>query len=147
MGIDGPDRKPRSVRDRRGHGRRGPDLLPSLLAPHGVPAALTRSERFDRIALQVLDEIERRWPRDVEHVELAVEEVPVLPTGWAGDEMPLGALRPMPRARAQLVVFRRPIEHRVGSREDLMLVLLRTMCDHLAPVIGLPPSAIHPDYE
>ncbi len=123
---------------------RGPLLLPSRWAPQGVPAAISRSDRFDRTSLRVLADIERRWPGELDHIDLAVEEVPILPRDWAGDQVPLAALNPTARGRARLVVFRRPIEQRSQDHHDVAALVLQVMCAQLAPVLGVRPEEVHP---
>jgi len=142
----GPDRAKASVRDRRGRGARGPAFGATPLAPQGVPRALTRAQRFDIDALSVFASIEHRWPGQLDHIDLAVEEVPTLPPNWSGDSMPLSTLQPLPGARARLVVFRQPLVFRAPERGDLTAVLLRVLCNELAPVLGTAPANVHPDY-
>ena len=48
-------RRRRSRRDRRGRGLRG------LLYPADMPAARSRTERFDALVIEALEPIEARW--------------------------------------------------------------------------------------
>src|SRR6202012_2579877 len=57
-------------RDRRGRGLRG------TLAPAVVPVSRTRSEIFDDLVLDAVEEIEEHWATDLAGVEFAVEDVP-----------------------------------------------------------------------
>ncbi len=140
-------RKPRDQKDRRGRGRRGPDLMAGPLAPRGVPAHRTRGERFDGLAVAVLDDIEQRWEGRLPPVDLAVEEIPVLPTDWSADRVPLGSLVPATgSARARIVLFRRPIEHRAEGAAELAAVVLAVLVDQVAELLGVPPTDVHPDY-
>lgn len=130
---------------------RGPALRPSPLAPAGVPAARTRGERFDEIALRVMRAVVGRWTGELGEVELAVEEVPVLPPGWADASVPLaayvagsgGATGTAPR----LVLFRRPLEHRAEGPVELEALLLTVVVEQLADVLGIPAEDVHPGYE
>ena len=64
-------RRPRpSRRDRHGRGLRG------RLVPAGVPLARSRAEQFDDLVLDAVEDIERRWERELAGVEFAVEDVP-----------------------------------------------------------------------
>ncbi len=60
-------------RDRRGRGLRGE------LAPRGVPLARTRSEEFDDLILDAVEDLERSWASELADVEFAVEDVPPVP--------------------------------------------------------------------
>lgn len=131
----------RRTRDRRGRGMRGPALGP-------VPANRSRAERFDAIALSCMEELWERFPVELADVQLAVEEVPLLPDDWDPGTVPLasyvagGAGRP-----ARVVLLRRPIEHRAAHRADLDQLVLTVLVEQVADVLGLPPEAVHPDYE
>ena len=57
-------------RDRHGRGLRG------VIAPPNVPLARTRSERFDDLVLDAVEELEAHWAAELAGVEFAVEEVP-----------------------------------------------------------------------
>jgi hypothetical protein len=119
-------------RDRRGRGMRGPSF--GLGAPAGrVPADRSGRERFDQIALDVMSDVESRWIEELAPVELAVEDIPVLP---ATQSTP-------PR----LVLFRRPIEHRSESRADLEALVLTVVVEQLADYLGVPAEDVHPDYD
>src|SRR3982751_6159540 len=66
-----PPRRPgRSRRDRHGRGLRG------RLVPAEVPLARSRAEQFDDLVLDAVEDIERRWERELAGVEFAVEDVP-----------------------------------------------------------------------
>lgn len=113
-----------------------------------MPAARTRAERFDDVALRVMRAVVRRWSAQLGHVELAVEEVPVLPPGWDAPSVPLasyvaGSATSAPR----LVLFRRPLEHRAEGPIELEALLLTVVVEQLAEVLGLPPEDVHPGYE
>lgn len=136
------------IRDRRGRGPRGPELSPGPLAPRGVPAARTRAERFDVLALRVVRAVIGPWTQELGEVELAVEEVPVLPEGWAEDTVPLSAFVPAgANGTARIALFRRPLEHRAESGEELEALLLTVVVEQLAEVLGIPAEEIHPGYE
>jgi len=135
------------VRPRSAGGPRGPGLLPSPLAPSGVPASRTRSERFDALAVAVLDDIEQRWEDRMPPVDLAVEEIPVIAADWQSPRVPLGSLVPATAtSRARIVLFRRPIEHRAEGPAELAAVILAVLVDQVADLLGVPPAEVHPDY-
>src|SRR5881398_3830681 len=65
------DRLPsRARRDRHGRGLRG------RLVPPSVPLSRSRAEQFDDLVLDAVEDIERRWERELSGVEFAVEDVP-----------------------------------------------------------------------
>ena len=66
---------------------RGPEFGPG--APRGpVPAQRTRRDRFEQVAIDVMSDVESRWTEELDVVELAVEDIPLLP---AQLERPPGA--------------------------------------------------------
>src|ERR671917_999517 len=60
----------RKRRDRRGRGVRG------LLFPATLPAARSRSERFDATVLDALEPIDERWHSELQRLDVAVDDVP-----------------------------------------------------------------------
>ncbi|SDS27764.1 Zinicin-like metallopeptidase [Nocardioides scoriae] len=126
---------------------RGPAYGPG--APRGpVPAALSRRERFDRVAVSVMADVESRWTEELSRVELAVEDAPVVPPSWVAPRVPLtsfvgGTAATPPR----LVLYRRPLEHRVETLVELEALVLTVVVEQLADYLGVPPEDVHPDYE
>lgn len=142
------------ARDRRGRGMRGPAFQaaarPGGIVRH-VPARLTRAQRFDEIALAVMEDVESRLAERLDDrlaaVELAVEEIPVLPPPGQTKDVPLAAwIRATPRSTPRLVLFRRPIENRAATRSDLEALLLTIVVEQVAEHLGIPPSDVHPRY-
>jgi hypothetical protein len=133
-------------RDRRGRGRRGPDTVAGPLTPRGTPPRPGRWERFDAIVLDVVESLERRWADELAHVEVAVEEAPVLPPDWLGDTVPLASV--VRRGDAvRLVVFRRPIALRASVEADLAALVLTVVVEQVSELLGRPPYEIDPRYE
>jgi hypothetical protein len=118
------------------------------LAPGGVPARRTRGERFDDIALAVMQDLWQRFPDQLGHVQLGVEEVPLLPESWSPDSVPLASYVEASNGNpARLVLLRRPIEHRVERAGDLEALVLTVLVEQVAEVLGIPPGDVHPDYD
>ena len=137
---------PRQGRDRHGRGMRGPEFGPG--APARVPARRTPGERFDEVALTVMEDVESRWNEQLASVELAVEEIPLLPRTWAADTVPLASFVPATTsAPPRLVLFRRPLEHRAETRADLEALVLTVVVEQVADFLGVAPEDVHPDYE
>ena len=136
-----------NLHDRRGRGMRGPGFGPG--APAGrVPAHRTGRERFDQVAVDVMSDVESRWTEELAPVELAVEDIPVLPRTWVAPRVPLASLVPATQSTPpRLVLFRRPIEHRAETRADLEALVLTVVVEQLADYLGVPAEDVHPDYE
>lgn len=127
---------------------RGPAFGDSPLAPGGVPARRTPAEHFDQVALRIMRAVVDRWTEQLGHVELAVEEVPVIPAHWASATVPLSSYVEAPATgRPRLVLFRRPIEHRADGLAELEALLLTVIVEQVAEVLGLPVEDVLPGYE
>lgn len=143
LSSDPPPARPRR-RDRRGRGMRGPAVVPSR---PGAPETPTGRERFDELVLDVVTDLERRWGDRLGLVEYAVEEVPSLPDDWAAGSVPLSSLvRGTAGQATRVVLFRRPIEHRAETRQDLEAMLLTVLVEQVAELLGLSPDDVHPRY-
>lgn len=149
-----PARSPlRKRRDRRGRGVRG------LLFPATLPAARSRSERFDAIVLDALEPIDERWHPELERLDIAVDEVPEItdcdPTTvtWGSDvvedgKVPLARLVPagvdrvgLP-TRARIVLYRRPLETRAHDGGDLSDLVHEVLVEQIASYLGVDPDII-----
>ncbi|MGH3719902.1 MAG: metallopeptidase family protein [Pseudonocardiaceae bacterium] len=144
----------RRRRDRRGRGVRG------LLFPATLPAARSRSERFDAIVLNALEPIDQRWHTELDRLDVAVDEVPEVtdcdPTTvtWGSDvvedgNVPLARLVPagvdfagLP-TRARIVLYRRPLETRARDGVDLSDLVHEVLVEQVANYLGLDPEAIN----
>lgn len=136
------DRRAGSIRDRRDRGVRGPLALPSAHAPAGVPAQRTPSAVFDDITVRVAERLRLERPGEMDHVDIGVEDCPLLPEGWE---------KPVPysthvagdgSARARLVLFRRPLATRARSNPELATLIHDTLLEELAALWG--SSVDHP---
>jgi hypothetical protein len=144
----GPKRHPRR-RDRHGRGLRG------SLAPRDVPLSRTRSESFDDLVLDAVEEIEAAVHDDASlvtrlaAVELGVEDVPppaALQDAAAGRELPLGRVEAGTRDRAaRLIVYRRPLELRAGDVQDRGRLVHEVVVEHLAELLEVPVDRLDPD--
>ena len=141
-------RRTLAARDRRGHGPRGQAVLPGPLTPGGVPLALSRRERFDATVAGVVAALEERWADELGAVEFVVEEVPVLPVDWAATTVPLASVMRSDSVRpTRLVLFRRPIELRCETSDDLGALVLTVLVEQVSELLGRPPEEIHPGYD
>jgi predicted Zn-dependent protease with MMP-like domain len=143
----------RRRRDRRGRGVRG------LLYPATLPAARSRSERFDAIVLDALEPIDERWHAELDRLDIAVDEVPEIgdhdpsTVSWDSDvvqdgNVPLARLVPagVDRAglptRARIVLYRRPLQTRAQDGVDLSELVHEVLVEQVANYLGLDPDTI-----
>jgi predicted Zn-dependent protease with MMP-like domain len=143
----------RKRRDRRGRGVRG------LLFPATLPAARSRSERFDTIVLDALEPIDARWHAELEKLDVAVDEVPEITdcdpatVTWGSDviedgKIPLARLVPagVDRAglptRARIVLYRRPLESRAQGGGELSDLVHEVLVEQVASYLGVDPDVI-----
>ena len=149
------DRPPaRTRRDRHGRGLRG------RLVPPTVPLSRSRAEQFDDLVLDAVEDLERRWERELAGVEFAVEDVPwvdhsspddvVLDSDVLDDSsVPLARVLPAHREGGQehparIVVYRRPLEIRAADRDDLADLVRDVVVDQVAVLLGRDPEEIDP---
>jgi predicted Zn-dependent protease with MMP-like domain len=118
-------------------------------APGGrVPAQRSRRDRFEEVAVEVMSDVESRWFDQLAEVELAVEDIPLLPHTWSAPRVPLASLVPATGSTPpRLVLYRRPIEHRAETPADLDALLLTVVVEQVADYLGVPAEDVHPDYE
>lgn len=140
-------------RDRHGRGLRGP------LYPPGVPAASSRSQRFDTLVLEAFEPIEGRWHTQLTGLDIAVDEVPDLdaPTGGSVEldanvvtdrDVPLARLVPAgvdrrgAPTRARIVLYRHPLEARAADTADLTELVHEVLVEQVATYLGVDPDTI-----
>lgn len=134
----------RRTRDRRGRGMRGPGVLPRRL---GTPATRTARERFDSVVLDVVTAVDQRWQAELGLVEYAVEDAPLVPDDWDAATVPLSSLVPGSGSTpTRLVLFRRPIEHRCETRDELRALVLTVVVEQVAELLDLPAEDVDPRY-
>lgn len=129
-------------RDRRGRGPRG------LLMPATLPAYRTRAERFDDLVLDAVELLERRWSRQLDGTEFAVEDVPPSdPAPWEHGGVPLGRYFPADAGLpARIVLYRRPVEARATDPHDLAELVRDVVVEQVAHMLGRSPEDIDPEY-
>ena len=134
----------RRTRDRRGRGMRGPGVVP---ARPGTTALRTARQRFDQLVLDVVTPLDERWHRHLGLVEYAVEDAPMLPDDWGDETVPLSSLvRGKGQEPTRLVIFRRPIEHRSTSRDELEALVHTIVVEQLAELLNLTPGQVDERY-
>ena len=123
---------------------RGPGVEP---VDPGTPMMRTARQRFDQLVLDVVAPLDERWQRHLGLVEYAVEDAPMLPDDWGDDTVPLSSLvRGKGQAPTRLVLFRRPIEHRATTRDELEAMVHTVVVEQLAELLNLPPGQVDERY-
>lgn len=138
--VTGP--RPGRMRDRRGRGPRGPMALPGPLSPRSVPAHRSPREAFDLLVTDILAALEPHFTVEPDHVEVVVEEAPLLPPEWS-DDVPLSIVS-VSGDVTRIVLFRVPIAHRCLTREDVEELVWSVVLDRLAEVWHLSPDDLDP---
>lgn len=118
------------------------------IAPSAVPLARTRSEEFDDLILDAVEELETHWPSELTDVEFAVEDVPPLLPGRSAEfESDVVADRGVPLGRLYrdgvaevptplVVVYRRPVEARAGELEDRADLIFMIVAELVSDLLG-----------
>ncbi len=134
----------RRTRDRRGRGMRGPGVVPSH---PGTPVLRTARQRFDQLVLDVVTPLDEKWQRHLGIVEYAVEDAPMVPDDWGDETVPLSSLvRGKGTEPTRLVLFRRPIEHRATSRDELEAMVHTVVVEQIAELLNLSPGQVDERY-
>jgi predicted Zn-dependent protease with MMP-like domain len=124
---------------------RGPGVLPRH---PGTPELRTRRERFDDLALAIVTEVDARWQDRLGLVEYAVEDAPQIPDDWDSAVVPLASLvRGSGATPTRLVLFRRPIEHRCETRDELEALVLTVVVEQVAELLGIDAELVDPRYD
>lgn len=134
-------------RDRHQRGIRGPLALPNPLTrtPANPARPANRAAFFLDAVQSSVDEIAAHTPDALLGVTFGVEDVPYLETAWTGHEVPLAAaVEAAPGRPAQVVVYRRPLEHRAATRRGLRILVYRTIVEQLAALTGRSVDEIDP---
>jgi hypothetical protein len=138
--VTGP--RPGRMRDRRGRGRRGPMALPGPLSPGSVPAHRSPRASFDLLVEDILAALAPHFTVEPDHVEIVVEEAPLLPREWT-DDVPLSIVTGGADGH-RVVLFRIPITQRSISTEDLEELVWSVVLDRLAEVWHMSPDDLDP---
>lgn len=135
-------------RDRHDRGLRGPLALANALSPRPAapPRPAGRAAFFDDAVRGAVDRVARRCPEALAGILVGVEDVPPFDPAWSGDRVPLAAaLDPTPLREAQVVLYRRPLEHRAATRRGLRILVYCTVVEQLSALTGRSVEEIDPD--
>jgi AcrR family transcriptional regulator len=126
------------------------------LAPRAVPISRSKSELFDDLVLDAVEELEDRWAAELAQVEFAVEDVPPAIERAAPDfdpevivdrGIPLGRLYRNGVAGIQrpvVVIYRRPVEARAVERDDRGDLVFMVVAELVAELLGRDIDEIDP---
>lgn len=113
----------------------------------------TPAGRFDRLASEAVAHVEHRWHDRLANVEFAVDLVPgVEPADAVEDEIesggvPLARIFPAKgRQRANIVLYRKPLELRAHDLDDLEDLLHDVVVQVVAHYLGLDPDTVDPGF-
>ncbi len=123
------------------------------LVPPTVPLARSRAQQFDDLVLDAVEELEHRWPTELDGVEFAVEDVPpelpefdsdVLEDGRVPLARVLSTPEPADRTPPRIVLYRRPLEARALDRDDLGDLVHDVVVEQVAHLLGKDPDELDP---
>jgi hypothetical protein len=135
-------------RDRHERGLRGPLAQANPYTAHPARPArpASRAEFFTDAVEDAVERVARQCPDALVGVTFGVEDVPYLATAWSGNQVPLAAAVDGDADHlSQVVVYRRPLEHRAASRRGLRILVYRTVVEQLSALTGRSVSEIDPD--
>lgn len=155
--MHGPRSDPLAPRTRRRRDRHGRGLRSPLLPPE-LPAHRSRSDDFDRAAIEAFAELHTRWHERLVDLDVAVDDIPrMIPHDtdfieWpeevtADGPVPLARLIPAGidvagnPARAQIILFRRPLELR-AKEDDLPEILREVLIEQVATYLGVDEDTV-----
>ena len=139
---------PNRRRDRHGRGLRGPLATSNPMAGRRAnpPRPASPGEAFHEAVHAAVERVARQCPEAVVDVAFGIEDVPVVPLAWTGGQVPLAlAVGATADAPSQVVVYRRPLEHRASSRRGLQTLVYRTVVEQLSALTGRSVSELDPD--
>ncbi len=127
--------------------------------PMSMPGRRTRRDHFDAAAVDAFAEIDARWHDHLVDLDVAVDDIPrMLPRGtdpvqWpdevtADDQVPLARLLPAGidvagnPIRAQIILFRRPLELRSHDDEELPEILREVLIEQVATYLGVDEETV-----
>ncbi len=123
-----------------------------LAPPNCVAGQVLRTQRptlptpfFFHCVTEAIDAIEDAAPDAIAHVTIGVEEVPDVSDLW-GSHVPLAyATQADETHLAQVILYRRPIELRSHSRDQLRILVFSALVEQISTVTGILPDSLDPD--
>jgi predicted Zn-dependent protease with MMP-like domain len=123
-----------------------------------VPLHRTRSDAFDDLVLDAVEELEEHWAAELAGVEFAVEEVPPPIRGAADFDREIVIDRGIALGRLfraglggspdpVVVIYRRPVEARSMGRDDRGELVFMVVAELVAELLGRDIDEIDPPRE
>lgn len=101
---------------------------------------------FEQCVADAVARVERHCPQAIVGIRVGIEEVPLLSGVWSPARVPLAAAIDASEGRPpQVVVYRRPLEHRAATRPSLAFLVHRTIVEQLAALTGISVGDIDPE--
>ncbi len=116
--------------------------MPGPLSPRSVPAHRSTRAAFDLLVGDVLAALDHHFSVESDHVEIVVEEVPLLPPEWT-DDVPLSIVVAR-SSSTRVVMFRLPISQRCESRAALEELVWSVILERLSEVWRMSPDDLDP---
>lgn len=134
-------------RERHGRGLRGPLAAPNPIT--GAPLPLRQrprgSEFFAECVRASVARTAQACPRALVGIDIGFEEVPSNLSAWQSARVPLAAAVPaQPGRHGQVVLFRRPLEHRASSRAELRRLVHRALIEQLSALTRIGVDELDP---
>ncbi len=134
-------------RERHGRGLRGPLATVNPFTGTVVPARhAARGAAFFAECLQAA--VTRGLadcPRAFVGVDIGFEDIPSNLENWWSDRIPLAAAVSAEGGRnAQVVLFRRPLEHRASSHAELRMLVYQALIEQLSALTGIGLDELAP---
>jgi predicted Zn-dependent protease with MMP-like domain len=120
---------------------RGPVSLPNPLTRTRLIDRPTAEGQFADYIAQTVARVAADCPQALARIDIGYEDVPVA----AGDVPLATATSATPERNGQVVLYRRPLEHRAASQSDLRRLVRLTIVEQLAAITGLSPHQIDPE--
>ncbi|HWB67579.1 MAG TPA: metallopeptidase family protein [Mycobacteriales bacterium] len=113
------------------------------------------ADRFDRLAAEAVEHVERRWRNELAEVDFAVDLVPpeLTTAGPLDGAIESGGVllaQIFPArglSRAQIVLYRKPLELRARDLTDLEDLLHDVVVQVVANHLGLDPGVVDPGFD
>lgn len=116
--------------------------LPGPLSPRSVPVHRPARASFDLLVGEVIAALEPYFVVETDHVQVVVEEAPILPPEWT-DDVPLSIIATDTEG-SRVVLFRIPIAQRCTSHEDLEDLVWSVVLERLSEVWHISPDDLDP---
>lgn len=99
---------------------------------------------FDMIVLGSVDRLRSRFDDDLDGVEVAVQDVPLLPGDFDGRIPLAGLAQPSTASEGRIVLFRLPISRRTRGRQELEDLVFSLIVEQLAALWDRDVDEIDP---